>query len=89
MVKNGHIHKGSHEGFYSTNEETFFPEKDLQRTPDGSLTVPATGEVCDFVTEENYIFKFDEEMKKKLVAWATEAIEPAGIRNKILADLVN
>ena len=57
----GHIIKGSHSGYYSTNEETFFPEKDLDKNVNGQMTVPATGEICDYVTEENYVFKVSEE----------------------------
>ena len=57
----GHIIKGSHSGYYSTNEETFFPEKDLEKNESGQMTVPGTGEICDYVTEENYVFKLSEE----------------------------
>ena len=32
---NGFIVKGSHQGYYSTNEETFFPEKDLVKDESG------------------------------------------------------
>lgn len=56
LLKNGHIVKGSHSGFYSTNEETFFPEKDLVKSESGDYLVPGSGEICDYVTEENYVF---------------------------------
>lgn len=82
----GHIVKGSHSGYYSTNEETFFPEKDLMKAVDGSMRVPGSGEVCDFVTEENYVFKFNDSMKAKLVEWA-EAVGPSFVRNKVLTDI--
>ena len=63
LQRAGHIVKGSHSGYYSTNEETFFPEKDLVKAEDGSMRVPGSGEVCDFVTEDNYVFKFNDSMK--------------------------
>ena len=59
LDSNGYITKGGHQGYYSTNEETFFPEKDLVKNESGQLTVAGSGEICDFVTEENYVFKFD------------------------------
>ena len=53
---------------------------------DGSMRVPGSGEVCDFVTEENYVFKFNDSMKAKLVEWA-EAVGPSFVRNKVLTDI--
>lgn len=50
------IQTGQHTGYYSTNEETFFVEKDLLKDEQGNLTVPHSGEVCERVTEENYVF---------------------------------
>ena len=67
---NGAIVKGSHSGYYSTNEETFFPEKDLERNESGEMTVPATGEVCEYVTEQNYVFKFTQDQMRQVVDWA-------------------
>ena len=51
--------------------------------------VPSTGEVCDYVTEDNYVFKFEESLKGKLITWATEAISPVHVRNKVLADFAD
>lgn len=49
---------GSHTGFYSTNEETFFVEKDLVKDEaTGKMIYAVTGEVCEQVTEHNYMFK--------------------------------
>ena len=60
LLEKGFIVKGGHAGYYSTNEETFFPEKDLIRNESGEMTVAGTGEVCDYVTEVNYVFKYNE-----------------------------
>ena len=35
LDSNGYITKGGHQGYYSTNEETFFPEKDLVKNESG------------------------------------------------------
>ena len=67
LLKNGAIIKGGHSGYYSTNEETFFPEKDLEKSEDGQMMVPGSGEICEFVTEENYVFRYSDEMKDKIV----------------------
>ena len=55
------------------------------------MTVPGSGEVCDYVTEENYVFKFNTEMKDKIANWATEtdAVQPLSVRNKFLTDLTD
>jgi methionyl-tRNA synthetase len=52
----GCIKQGQHTGYYSTNEETFFMEKDLLKDDKGNLCVPHSGEVCELVTEQNYVF---------------------------------
>ena len=49
LKDNGYIVKGQHQGFYSTNEETFFMEKDLEKDSNGNMIVPHTGEVCELV----------------------------------------
>ena len=55
--------------------------------------MPATGEVCDHVVEENYVFRFDEGVKEKVREWANSAdgqspaVLPGYVRNKVLSDL--
>lgn len=56
LKSNGYIVKGKHRGYYSTNEETFFMEKDLEKDTDGNMVVPGTGEKCELVMEDNYVF---------------------------------
>ena len=89
LNKNGYIIKGGHEGYYSTNEETFFPEKDLVKNERGEMTVAGSGEVCDYVREENYVFKYDQGMKDRIVEWAErdQAVVPTQILRKVLSDL--
>ena len=49
--------------------------------------MPGSREVCDFVTEENFVFQLDADMKKKVAGWISESVQPNTIRNKVLADL--
>jgi methionyl-tRNA synthetase len=57
-MERGAIKQGSHEGFYSVNEETFFADKDLIKD---ESTHPPTfktemGEKCERIAEKNYLF---------------------------------
>jgi len=42
----------------------------LVENEDGKLTVPASGEICEYVTEDNYVFKVDATIKSKIIEWA-------------------
>lgn len=45
-----------------------------------------TGEVCDYVTEENYVFTFDDSLREKVVQWATRegTVLPKQVKTKLL-----
>ncbi|MGH7952668.1 MAG: methionine--tRNA ligase [Limisphaerales bacterium] len=83
----GQFYKASHEGFYSTKEETFLTEKD--RRADGTFD-PSYGEVIQ-LKEENYYFKLGEHQQ-----WLIDFIEanpnfiqPNYRRNEMLGFLKN
>jgi len=61
------IVSGTHEGYYSTNDETFYPEKDLIKKENDFYT--QVGEKCEKVTEKNYVFKVDSEARKAVKSW--------------------
>ena len=63
------IKSGQHTGYYSTNEETFFVEKDLIKDEKNNLTVPHSGEICEKVTEQNYVFEMSQKMFELLAEW--------------------
>ena len=44
-------------------------EKDLLKDQAGNMVVPHTGEVCELVQEDNYIFKAEEDLKKLVGRW--------------------
>jgi methionyl-tRNA synthetase len=71
---NGPLVSGKHEGYYSTNEETFFMEKDLEHK-DGHFYTNA-GEKCEKVQESNYVFNVRDDVRKKVHDWAKNAVLP-------------
>ncbi|MGH7976103.1 MAG: class I tRNA ligase family protein, partial [Limisphaerales bacterium] len=83
----GQFYKASHEGFYSTKEETFLTEKD--RRADGTFD-PSYGEVVK-LQEENYYFKLRDHQQ-----WLIDYLEknppfvqPDYRRNEVLGFLKN
>ena len=51
------------------------------------MKVPVSGEVCEYVTEENYVFKFSEAQKKEVLDWASKT-DPASITTSIIRNKV-
>jgi len=63
------------------------PEKDLERIGDQMVT--NVGEVCELVTEENYVFNASDQQKIQIQRWiSNETVKPEQVRNKVLDDLV-
>ena len=56
LKNKGFISEGSHEGYYSINDETFISSKDLIQQPNGSMITEA-GEKVELIKEKNYIFE--------------------------------
>ncbi len=79
-MENGYIYKGTHEGWYSISDETFYPatqvEEQIQK--DGStITVSKeTGKVVEWTSEENYKFRLSK-TQPQLVEWLTN--NPKGL----------
>jgi methionyl-tRNA synthetase len=51
----GYIKEGKHQGYYSVNEESFIPEKDLIKVGDNYTT--ESGEKVELIEEKNYVFE--------------------------------
>ena len=62
------IVSGTHEGYYSTNDETFYPEKDLIKKECGGFYTQV-GEKCEKVSEKNYVFKVSSEARLAVREW--------------------
>lgn len=77
------IDVGIHEGFYSTNEESFVPQKDLVEKNGSFYT--KLGELCEKVSEQNYIFKVKD--KEAILKWAETAVLPKFLAKKCQSDI--
>ena len=64
-------------------------EKDLLKDSENNFSVPHTGEICEWVREDNYIFKVTNELKKKVGKWIEDnaAVEPDHVMRKMLQEL--
>lgn len=65
----GSIGKGTHTGLYSTNEETFVVEKDLNKCDQGFRT--QAGELVEQVSESNYVFNISAKDRETVYKWAS------------------
>lgn len=75
-----------HTGFYSTNEETFVMEKDLINE-EGQFKTQA-GEVCEQVSESNYVFEILNETREQVKQWSQSgAVTPISAQRKVLEDI--
>jgi len=64
-------------------------EKDLERDNAGNMRVPITGEICEEVVEDNYVFVVTDDVRANVMKWAKseDAVVPQHIRNKILQEI--
>ena len=81
LQENGHITKGTYEGWYDVSTETFYREEDLVdgKSPDGNEV--------RWVQEENYFFQLSafEEPLLKLIESGEMRIIPETRRNEVLS----
>lgn len=62
-------------------------EKDLFKDEKGNMLVPHTGEICEKVTEHNYVFDIKPEMFKAVASWQTGRVVPESILNQVSVEL--
>lgn len=67
LVATGNVYKGTHEGWYSVSDESFFSAKQVEER-DGKMIALETGNEVTWETEENWKFKL-EAYKPQLEAW--------------------
>ena len=97
----GHIYKGSHEGWYSVSDETFYPESQIRPAQDSELTAQQkesneaimvsteTGSFVEWSSEENYKFRLSS-FQEQIIEWLetnSRAVVPQ-IRYEALLDEV-
>ncbi|KAI9344330.1 tRNA synthetases class I (M)-domain-containing protein [Obelidium mucronatum] len=73
LVENGYIYKGTHEGWYSISDETFYPATQVEtvvdpKTNKQSTRSKETGKAVEWTVEENYKFRLGL-VKERLVDW--------------------
>lgn len=94
LQRNGHIYKGSHEGWYSVSDEAFYPENQIHDVTDSASgeTYKAsieTGQRVEWTSEENYKFRMSA-FRDQLVEWLEsnpQAILPASRHEQVLQEV--
>ncbi len=65
LYQRGQIYLGEYEGWYSVSDETFYNEKDLIKTSNGSFKTITNGSV-EWISEKSYFFRLSEWSNKLL-----------------------
>ncbi|CAI2362179.1 unnamed protein product [Moneuplotes crassus] len=94
LHKRNYLEVGNHEGYYSVNDECFYVEKDLTAKENEDTNqieyFTELGEKVNWITEQNYLFKFDDNIKKNVHDWInsdTNPISPEYMKNLMLKSL--
>lgn len=58
------MYVGSHEGWYSTSDETFYTSEEIKSNSEGQITSIETGNKVEWVNERNYRFKLAKYIPK-------------------------
>ncbi|BEI89096.1 uncharacterized protein CcaverHIS019_0204580 [Cutaneotrichosporon cavernicola] len=87
LVASGNIYKGTHEGWYSVSDESFFSAKQVEER-DGVMIATETGNEVTWETEENWKFRLDA-YKPQLEAWLAnpESVTPAHYHTAIMKEV--
>ena len=85
LYDRGQIYLGEYEGWYSVSDETFYNEKDLVKSEDGTFKTITNGTV-EWISEKSYFFKLSEWGDKLLDLYNNdkEFISPASKRNEVI-----
>jgi len=87
LKQKGFIVEGTHQGYYSVNEESFIPSKEISHES-GKHFKTDTREELELLEEKNYVFKISKELKQEIQIWLScESVQPEHLRNKLLDDL--
>ena len=85
LYQKGHIYLGEYEGWYSVSDETFYNEKDLIKTDNGSFKTITNGSV-EWISEKSYFFKLSEWSSKllDLYKYNKNFINPESKKNEVI-----
>lgn len=64
LVESGDIYKGTHEGWYSISDETFYSEDETKLNNLGQRIAIETGNSVEWICEMNYRFKLSKYIPK-------------------------
>ena len=79
------IYLGEYEGWYSVSDETFYNEKDLVKSDDGTFKTITNGTV-EWISEKSYFFKLSKWGDKLLELYKNDKgfINPESKRNEVI-----
>jgi len=85
LYQRGQIYLGEYEGWYSVSDETFYNEKDLIKTSNGSFKTITNGSV-EWISEKSYFFRLSEWSNKLLDLYKNNKnfINPESKKNEVI-----
>ncbi|KAH9816403.1 hypothetical protein DFH28DRAFT_1159537 [Melampsora americana] len=86
LFENGHIYKGKYSGWYSVSDETYYAPNQVQSRNPGEMISIETGQVVEWIEEENYMFKLSE-FQPRLIEWLSQ--NPTALISSQKADIIN
>ena len=88
LVENGDIYKGTHEGWYSISDETFYTEEETSAISSDKRISIETGNPVEWISEMNYRFKLAKYIPNVREWLSTNPIIPA-TRSNDLKEFLN
>ncbi len=87
VCDNGHIYKGSYDGWYCTNCNEFYTENEAKPNDDGVPVCPTHERLLDRVAEESYFFRLSAFQDRLLELYEQNPlfIRPEVRRNEVLS----
>ena len=82
-MESGDIYKGTHEGWYSISDETFYTEEETKLISSGQRTAIETGNSVEWISETNYRFKLAKYIPKVRKWLETDPILPKSRANDL------
>ncbi|WVR07230.1 methionine-tRNA ligase [Kwoniella sp. DSM 27419] len=85
LVSRGDIYKGTHSGWYSVSDESFYAASQVTKNDDGKMIALESGNEVVWEEETNWKFKLSE-YRQKLTEWLSkpESVHPNSVRQDLL-----
>lgn len=87
LEKKGFIYKGSYAGYYSTSDEAFYTQSEIDENEAGELIARESGSKVEIIDEESYFFKLSHFQNKLLDYYANnnDFIAPKSRLNEVVS----